>query len=118
MRNTLQTLSFVLVASFNPLVGTAHAQLNEQSNTTAIDDYSELTEPQTEDTENSDIVDIILFIESLCHRDKEHSCTDEVNKAGQNLIDYIRFKKNPFKAIERNLIRRPAKEIERFFKKL
>ena len=49
----------------------------------------------------------------LCENDKSTSCTEELETAGQNLIDYVRLKKNPLKAIERNWIRRPAKEIER-----
>ena len=43
---------------------------------------------------------------------------EEGAKAGENLGKYITMEKNPLKAVERNLITRPAKEVKRFFKKI
>lgn len=47
------------------------------------------------------VIGTALSIEESCREDKERSCTEEAKKAGQNAIDYLRFKKNPAKAAER-----------------
>lgn len=47
------------------------------------------------------VVGSAVSIEKSCREDKEKSCTEEAKKAGQNAIDYLRFKKNPAKALER-----------------
>lgn len=42
-------------------------------------------------------------IERSCTQDRTRSCTKEAKKAGQNLVDYTRLKKNPVKALNRRL---------------
>ena len=48
-------------------------------------------------------VSTAVDIERSCTKDRSRSCTKQAKKAGQNLIDYARFKKNPVKAVKRRV---------------
>lgn len=43
----------------------------------------------------------LLIGEAICTADKKHSCTKGLEQAGQDFTDYLRGKKNGFKALER-----------------
>ena len=44
---------------------------------------------------------LALITEAICTGDTSHSCTEASKQAGQDLLDYVRGKKNGFKAAER-----------------
>lgn len=50
-------------------------------------------------------VGVATSIEKNCREDKESSCTEEAKKAGQNVVDILRGKKNGFKSAARALKR-------------
>lgn len=43
----------------------------------------------------------VFLVDVFCTSDKKHSCSKGAKRAGQDLIDYARGKKNGFKAIAR-----------------
>jgi hypothetical protein len=56
-------------------------------------------------------VGVGFSVEKACTQDKQTSCSDEVKKAGQNLLDYTRGKKNGWRSLEKK-----TKKLRSIFK--